>query len=101
LALGTLNSPCFSSPDAIVSRHAIRRAMRWLTLELNKLKLEKHPDKTFIGRISRGFDFLGYHFAPGRLTLAATTIDAFHDRCSRLYEQKRCRTPSGKAALEA
>jgi len=22
--------------------------------------LEKHPDKTFIGRIERGFDFLGY-----------------------------------------
>jgi RNA-directed DNA polymerase len=83
------------------SRHAIRRAMRWLTQELNKLKLEKHPDKTFIGRASRGFDFLGNHFAPGRLTLAATTIDAFHDICSRLYEQKRCRMPSGKAALEA
>jgi len=49
------------------SRHAIRRAMRWLTQELNKLKLAKHPDKTFIGRASRGFDFLGYHFAPGRL----------------------------------
>ena len=21
-----------------------------------------HPDKTFIGRIDKGFDFLGYHF---------------------------------------
>ncbi len=24
------------------------------------LRLEKHPDKTFIGRIERGFDFLGF-----------------------------------------
>jgi len=27
---------------------------------LNELKVEKHPDKTFIGRIAKGFDFLGY-----------------------------------------
>jgi hypothetical protein len=27
--------------------------------------LEKHPDKTFIGRIERGFDFLGYPFRSG------------------------------------
>lgn len=31
--------------------------MGWLTHELNNLKLEKHPDKAFIGRIERGFDF--------------------------------------------
>jgi hypothetical protein len=30
---------------------------------LNELKVEKHPDKTFIGRIKRGFDFLGYQFS--------------------------------------
>ena len=28
------------------------------------LNLEKHPDKTFIGRVEKGFDFLGYHFGP-------------------------------------
>tara|TARA_R110001606_G_scaffold10898_4_gene47075 strand:- start:8250 stop:8486 length:237 start_codon:yes stop_codon:yes gene_type:complete len=38
-------------------RSSIRRAMGWLTHELNNLKLEKHPDKAFIGRIERGFDF--------------------------------------------
>jgi hypothetical protein len=32
--------------------------------------LERHPDKTFIGRISKGFDFLGYHFGPDGLTVA-------------------------------
>ena len=31
---------------------------------LNELKVEKHPDKTFIGRIAKGFDFLGYSFEP-------------------------------------
>ena len=33
------------------------------------LNLEKHPDKTFIGRIERGFDFLGYHFSRAGLTV--------------------------------
>ena len=37
---------------------------------LGSLGLEKHPDKTFIGRIERGFDFLGYHFSPANLAVA-------------------------------
>ena len=61
------------------------------------LKLEKHPDKTFIGRIECGFDFLGYHFSPARLTVAAKTIANFIEKASRLYEQKR----SGVLAVTA
>ena len=30
---------------------------------LNDLSLDKHPDKRFIGRVEKGFDFLGYHFS--------------------------------------
>jgi RNA-directed DNA polymerase len=52
-------------------------------------RLEKHPDKTFIGRIERGFDFLGYHFSPAGLTVAAKTIANFIEKASQLYEQKR------------
>ena len=52
------------------------------------LPLEKHPDKTFIGRIERGFDFLGYHFGPEGLTMAARTIEQFVERAIRLYEQE-------------
>jgi hypothetical protein len=47
-----------------------------------------HPDKTFIGRIERRFDFLGYHFSPEGLTLAAKTIEQFVARAFRLYEQE-------------
>jgi hypothetical protein len=32
-----------------------------LNQTLSALKLEKHPDKTSIGKAERGFDFLGYH----------------------------------------
>ena len=37
---------------------------------LGTLRLKKHPAKTFIGRIEKGFDFLGYHFSPQGVTLA-------------------------------
>jgi hypothetical protein len=56
---------------------------------LGTLRLEKHPDKAFIGRIERGFDFLGYHFSPGGLTAAAKTIANFIEKGSQLYEQER------------
>ena len=37
---------------------------------LNRLGLEKQPEKTFTSRIERGFDFLGYHLRPRRLAVA-------------------------------
>ena len=55
----------------------------------NALGLEKHPDKTFIGRVERGFDFLGDHLAPGRLTLSRATVERFVERAHRLYELER------------
>jgi len=58
---------------------------------LGSLRLEKHPDKTFSGRIERGFDFLGYHFTADSLTLAGGTLANFIDRATRLYEQERVR----------
>ncbi len=50
--------------------------------------LEKHPDKTFIGRIERGFDFLGYHFGQEGLSVAKTTIENFVVPAIRLYERE-------------
>jgi len=58
------------------------------------LRLEKHPEKTFIGRIERGFDFLGYHFSPKGLTAGKETLKRFVSRATRLYEpdQGSCKT---------
>ena len=52
------------------------------------LRLEKHPDKTFIGWIEKGFDFLGYHFSPAGLAVAEETVARFVARTIRLYEQE-------------
>jgi hypothetical protein len=43
----------------------LRRAVKVVNQMLGALGLEKHPDKTFIGRIERGFDFLGLSFQSG------------------------------------
>lgn len=52
------------------TRWKLREAIRVLNEAFGELKLEKHPDKTFIGRIEKGFDFLRYHFSPYGLSLA-------------------------------
>jgi hypothetical protein len=51
----------------------LRRAIGTVNEILRSLGLEKHPDKTFIGRIGRGFDFLGYAFSRGALRVARQT----------------------------
>jgi RNA-directed DNA polymerase len=81
------------------TRWQLRGAVKMVNQRLAALGLEKHPDKTFIGRIERGFDFLGYRFSPAGLTLAKKTIANFIEKASRLYEQKR-RAVSAAMALE-
>ncbi len=76
------------------TRWTLRRAVKAVNEVLGGLCLEKHPDKTFIGKIERGFDFLGYHFSPEGLTVAKATIQKFVARAIRLYEQDR-REPFG------
>ena len=47
------------------SRHKLRRVVKTVNQVQNKLKVEKHPDKTYIGRIrDTGFKFLGYILRP-------------------------------------
>jgi hypothetical protein len=65
-------------------------AVKTVNRVFGALGLEKHPDKTFIGQIERGFDFLGYHFSPAGLTVAKQTIANFIEKASRLYEQECC-----------
>ena len=52
------------------TRRQLRGAVKVVNQMLGALMLEKHPDKTFIGRIERGFDFLW-----GRVSLPTATLD--------------------------
>ena len=82
------------------TRWKLRRVVKTLHRELHALQLEKHPDKTFIGRIEKGFDFLGYRFTPRSLTVARKTIENFLERALRLYEQEP-RERGGSPQLES
>ena len=82
------------------TRWKLRAAVKVVNRVLAALDLKKHPDKTFIGRIEKGFDWLGYHLRPDGLRLAARTTRNFAARVSRLYERESGR-PEGAARLGA
>jgi hypothetical protein len=54
-----------------------------------QIQIINGSDKTFIGRIEKGFDFLGYHFSPEGLSVADKTIEKFLTSAVRLYKQER------------
>jgi hypothetical protein len=53
---------------------------------LTSLRLEKAPEKNFIGRVELGFDFLGFRLSPRSIEVAETTSKRFYERAIRLYE---------------
>ncbi len=69
------------------TRWKLREAIRLVNRTLAELHVAQHPDKTFIGRISRGFDFLGYAFKPAGLEAAPQAVERCVERVSRLDEQ--------------
>ncbi len=69
------------------TRWKLKKAVKQVNEILAELNVKQHPDKTFIGRAERGFDFLGYSFKPGLLGVAEKTIANMKERITRLYEQ--------------
>jgi RNA-directed DNA polymerase len=59
---------------------------RWF----EQARLQQHPDKTFIGRISKGFNWLGYLYNQnGLVGIAPRSSNNFSLKLHRLYEQAR------------
>jgi hypothetical protein len=77
------------------TRWTLRRAVRLVNETLAALGLAKAPNKTFIGRIAKGFSWLGYHLGAGRLRLARATWERCAARIGRLYEQHAARERMG------
>lgn len=70
------------------SRWKLRRAIRVMNQVLSSLGLEQHPNKTSIGRLERGFDFLGVQFtATGEMSPSAVSNARHTEKTARLYEQ--------------
>lgn len=71
------------------TRWQLRRAIETLNQIFRALRLKQHPDKTFIGRIERGFDFLGYHFSRGPMGLATKTMTICDDNGTGFMSEGR------------
>ena len=70
------------------SRRVFRRAIKCVHQVMRHLQLRLHPEKRFIGRVCRGFDFLGYTVTPGRhLRPSAESHRRLLAKFRRLYEQ--------------
>ena len=72
----------------VKTRGQLRRVVKKMHRIMAQLHFNLAPDKTFIGRISKGFDFLGYRFnAQGIIGIALTAINKFLNNMAALYEQ--------------
>jgi hypothetical protein len=70
------------------TRHKLRTAIRKMYAVLELLHLSVHPDKRYIGKTIKGFDFLGYRIRPyRRLRPSTTSLYRFLQRARRLHEQ--------------
>ncbi len=79
------------------TRWQLKRAVATMNRWFAAAKLAQHPDKTFIGRICHGFDWLGYSFnATGLHRVAAKTLKQATLNIHRLYEQARSRGQSAQ-----
>ena len=70
-------------------RWHLRKAIREAFEITEKLKLRLHrKDKCFVGRVEKGFDFLGYRIHRGRkLRPALQSLNRLTERARRLHEQ--------------
>jgi len=69
------------------TRWKLRKAIAVVNQTLDELRVVQHPDQTFIGRIGRGFAFLGYRISPDGLRMATQTVMSFVARICQLDEQ--------------
>ena len=73
------------SPFCLCTRHVLNCGKRISTLSLHISRVI--PLLTIGGRISKGFDFLGYSFEPKGLSIAPKTLANFLERITQLYKQ--------------
>lgn len=72
----------------IKTRRQMRRVIKNMHELMRGLKLKLALNKTFFGRVSKGFDFLGYRFnANGLFGLAQKTLDNHQNKRLQLHEQ--------------
>lgn len=69
------------------TRHQLKRVIRVTHQILKALKLKLHPDKTYIGRIKKGFDYLGFHLKPPEVRVSLPCLLRAAAKARLLFEQ--------------
>jgi RNA-directed DNA polymerase len=70
----------------VKTKRQLRRVIKLTHQILNRLKLKMHPDKTYLGWIKKGFDFLGVHFSDTP-TISKTSLENHHTKLAQRYAQ--------------
>jgi len=68
-------------------RHALRETLKQQYAVLHALRVQAHPDKTFIGKVAKGFAFLGFHCCPTGVRVSVAALSRRDKKLARLYEQ--------------
>jgi hypothetical protein len=68
------------------TKRELRKLIKLTHKILTELKLKMHPDKTFIGAIKKGFDFLGVHFGD-KPSISKPSLENHRSRLARRYAQ--------------
>ena len=69
------------------TKTALRKIVKKTHTILKSLHLDLHPMKTYIGKISHGFNFLAYYMDNKKILPSKETIRRFDERAFALYEQ--------------
>ena len=72
------------------SKAKLRKAIKEHHRVLGELKLTVAKDKTFIGRVARGFSFLGYEIALQRCRVSLTSLQRCLTKTVKLKEKGAC-----------
>jgi hypothetical protein len=72
-------------------RWPLRRAISWLHARFERDGFCPHPDKTIIGRIAQGFDWLGVWFSPEGVDISPRARAQFQARQADLRDRFRLR----------
>ncbi len=70
----------------VKTKHQLRRIIKLTHKILNLIKLKMHPDKTFIGCIKKGFDFLGVRFGDTP-EISKTSLENHQTKIAQRYAQ--------------
>ena len=69
------------------TKKKLREVIKGIYPVLTELGLTLAFDKTWIGRVAKGFDFLGYRLSPEGLTVAVRSFKRMTEKLKRLYER--------------